>query len=151
MLGADRVLFFEYLFCQIISFMKMEIPIKFSCQLSFFTTANKFKIDKNTIRDMITRSCGVKTIAEFYECILNLTHNDDRLFDIKYRNNIPKGSYGAIKSICKEFNGINVVEENTLSNSFRKILYKFVSLTNYEKQDVIDSLLKQQSKGKHHD
>ena len=65
MLGADRVLYFECLLRQIISFMKMEIPIKFSYQLSFFTTANKFKIDKNTIRDMITRSCGVKTIAEF--------------------------------------------------------------------------------------
>lgn len=151
MLGADRVLYFECLLRQIISFMKMEIPINFSCQLSFFTTANKFKIDKNTIRDMITRSCGVKTIAEFYECILNLTQNNEVLFDIKYRNNIPKGSYGAIKSICKEFNGINVVEENSLPDSFRKILYKFANLTNYEKQHFIDSLLKQQSEGKHLD
>lgn len=144
MLQNDRLNQLEYLLLEILKFGSMNIPVEHSCNLSFFTTSQKFNIENPTVRDMVTRSCHNK-IADFHAAISGLYNHNMDLFKVKYYSYIPASYHKKFDFICNKFKNINFNPDNVDSNLI-KLLKQFIRLEKYEKKIFIDNLKSNLSK-----
>ena len=103
MITSERTQQFIYLLSAIHDIVEKGIQSKDAAIIAFANTAEHFGIATDTVRDMVTRSCKVKRIAQFYTAINKLYEGDILTFKNLYFSQIPRVHHVEIESLCKRF------------------------------------------------
>lgn len=124
MLTQERMNQFEYLLSDILRFAKLGLSVRDAGICAFFCTAEHYGNKEQTIRDMVTRSCGA-TASIFYDAIGALFSGDDIPFKNKYYSYIPRFLHKKMNEICNKFMSSNIVPPEESPEPYAQLIKKF--------------------------
>ena len=100
---SERAQQFIYLLSTILRLAGNSVSSKDAAIMAFFRTAEHFNIQEPTVRDMVTRSCGVCGIASFHNAIGRLYEGDSLTFKNLYFHKIPSTCHAELDALCRQF------------------------------------------------
>ena len=113
---SERAQQLIYLLSTILHLAGNSVSSKDAAIMAFFRTAEHFNIQEPTVRDMVTRSCGVCGIASFHNAIGRLYDGDSLTFKNLYFHKIPSTCHVEINALCRQFSKA----KKTCSGKFRR-------------------------------
>ena len=123
---SERAQQFIYLLSTILRLAGNSVSSKDAAIMAFFRTAEHFNLQEPTVRDMVTRSCGVCGIASFHNAIGRLYEGDSLTFKPLFPQNsqhLPCRTRRAVPAILQG--------GKTCSGKFRR--YRLLSEKMYKK------------------
>lgn len=140
MITQERMEQLSYLLSQILNFTKFGLSVRDAGICAFFSTAEKYCKKEPTIRDMVTRSCGVNTDI-FYEAIKSIFDGNDLPFKEKYYSYIPKSMHSKMDATCNHFMTLGVKPPKESPEHYARLIKKFTKSSPGEKRNIIRLLL----------